>query len=74
MKSQIVPVLLFCIAFPWIASRVFQMEGRLERLHENCSESRFNSQPVPTGSHFEISIQPISYGELSKKQINYLIP
>jgi hypothetical protein len=74
MKSKIVPVILFCIAFPWIASRVFQMEGHQERLHKNCRESRDRSRPVTTGRNFEISNQLVSYEELSNKQIIYLIP
>jgi hypothetical protein len=74
MKSQIVPVLLFCIALPWVASRLFQMEGRPESLHKNVPEIRDKSRLVPTGSNFEAAGQLVNYEELSNKQINYLIP
>jgi hypothetical protein len=74
MKSQIVPVILFCLAFPWIVARVFQMEEHHETLQENVPESRYRSRPVPTGSNFETAVQQVNYDELSTKQINYLIP
>jgi hypothetical protein len=74
MKSQIVPLLFFCITFPWIASRVFQMEGRHETLHESVRESRDMSRPIPAAINFGVAGQQVIYGELSTKQINYLIP
>jgi hypothetical protein len=73
MKSQIVPVLLFCAAFPWIASRVFRMEGRHEPSHSNVRESR-EWPRVAAGRNSEAAGQQVSYDELSTKQINYLIP
>jgi hypothetical protein len=72
MKSQIVPVLLFCIAFPWIAARVFQMEGHHETIRESPKE--WFRQDPPSGIDNKAAGQPINYDELSKKQINYLIP
>jgi hypothetical protein len=74
MKSQIVPVILFCLVFPWIVARVFQMKGGQERLHENVPESRDKSGPVPAGSNYEVSIQMVTDDELSNKQMIYLIP
>ena len=72
MKSQIVPVLLFCIAFPWIVARVFQMEGHQETPRES-PKVWLRQESLPSADN-KASIQPISYGELSNKQINYLIP
>jgi hypothetical protein len=74
MKSQIVPVLLFCIAFPWIVARVFQMEGHHGTFQESGHECRDRSRSVPTGSDNEAAVQQVNYDELSNKQINYLIP
>jgi hypothetical protein len=74
MKSQIVPVLLFCIAFPWIASRVFQMEGRHESLNKIVRENGDMPRSVPAVVNFEAGSQLVNYEELSNKQINYLIP
>jgi hypothetical protein len=71
MKSQIVPVVLFCIAFPWIASRAFQMGGRHETLREG-QKVLFQKESVYNVN--KAACQPVSYGELSTKQINYLIP
>jgi hypothetical protein len=72
MKSQIVPVLLFCIAFPWITSRVFQIEGHHKNIQESPKEW-LRQESLP-GTDNNAAVQPISYNELSKKQINYLIP
>ena len=74
MKSQIVPVILFCIVFPWIVARVYQMEGPQDRLQEDCFESSDRSRTVPAVSSFAAEDQPVTYDELSTKQINYLIP
>jgi hypothetical protein len=74
MKSQIVSVILFCIALPWIVARVFQMEGHHETLQENGHERGDRSRPVPAGSYLETKGQQVTYDELSNKQINYLIP
>jgi hypothetical protein len=71
MKSQIVPILMFCIAFPWIAARVFQTEGRHENKMEKPTEW-FRHESVREND--KPAILPISFGELSNKQINYLIP
>ena len=72
MKSKIVPVIFFCIAFPWIAARVFQMEGHPETIQENPKECF--CQETISGSDNKAVVQMISYDELSNKQINYLIP
>jgi hypothetical protein len=74
MKSQIVPVIFFCLVFPWIVARVFQMEGGQKRLHENVPESSDKSRLVTTGNNYEITIQMITDDELSNKQMIYLIP
>jgi hypothetical protein len=72
MKSQIVPVVLFCIALPWIASRVFQMEGQHDTRQESPKEWRL--QESASGIENKAAGEPIGYDELSNKQINYLIP
>jgi hypothetical protein len=72
MKSQIVPVLLFCIVFPWIVARVFQMEGHHETIQESPKE--WLRQDPLSGIDNKAAGQPINYDELSNKQINYLIP
>jgi hypothetical protein len=72
MKSQIVPVILFCIAFPWMASRVFQMGGHHETLQEGQKVLYLKESVYCNGN--KAACQPVSYGELSTKQINYLIP
>ncbi len=74
MKSQIVPVLFFCIVFPWIASRVFQTEGRRDTGHANCHECTNRSRPVRAFRPIEEAGLVINYAELSTKQINFLIP
>ncbi len=72
MKSQIVPVLLFCIAFPWIVARVFQMEGHHETIQESRKE--WFRQESLSGSDNEAAGQQVNYDELSNKQFIYLIP
>jgi hypothetical protein len=72
MKSQIVPVFLLCIAFPWIVARVFQMDGHHETLRENPKE--WFLQETPSDSDHKAAAQLVSYDELSNKQINFLIP
>jgi hypothetical protein len=72
MKSQIVPVLLFCAAFPWIAARVYQAQGRPETLREDPKV--WNTQEAFSGSDKTAAGQPVIYEELSTKQINFLIP
>ena len=72
MKSKIVPVILFCIAFPWIVARVFQMENHQETLQENQKE--WIRQETLSGNDNKAVVQMVSYEELSNKQINYLIP
>jgi hypothetical protein len=72
MKRQIIPVLFICMVLPWIVSRVFQLQGHQETLHENCQQ-RFHPEPF-TGSNIETSGEWINYEGLSNKQINYLIP
>lgn len=71
MKSQIVPVLLLCVALPWITSGVFRMEGqRAER------ENRNGYTPAETlsGSDTKTANETIGHDELSNKRIIYLIP
>jgi hypothetical protein len=72
MKSQIVPVLLFCIAFPWIVARVFQKEEHHETIQESPKE--WFRQESLSGIDDEAAVQPIYFDELSNKQINFLIP
>jgi hypothetical protein len=72
MKSQIIPVILFCIAFPWIASRVFQMEGHRETLRETPKEGF--RQELLSGSDDKAANQLVNYDELSNKQLIYWIP
>ena len=72
MKSQIVPVLLFCIAFPWIVARVFQMEGHHETFQENRKE--WSRQESISGGDNEAAGQQVNYDELSNKQFIYQIP
>jgi len=72
MKSQIVPVLLLCMVFPWIVALVFQMKGTHESLRENPKE--WVRQESLTGSDNKVAGEPVNYDELSTKQINYLIP
>jgi hypothetical protein len=72
MKSQIVPVLIFCMVLPWLVSRVFKMEGCSERLRVNCQETI--QKESFSGGNIEKEGRLISYEGLSTKQINFLIP
>ena len=72
MKSQIVPVILFCLVFPWIVARVFQMEGHPKTIQE--SPQKWFRQETLSGCDNKAPIQMVSYDELSNKQIIYLIP
>jgi len=74
MKSRIIPVIMFCIAFPWLVARVFQREGHHETLQESGHDRRDRSRPVPTGSNLETKDQQVNYDELSNKQMIYWIP
>ena len=72
MKSQIVPVILFCLVFPWIVARVFQIEDHPKTLQESPNE--WFRQETASGCDKKAEVQRVSYDELSNKQINYLIP
>jgi hypothetical protein len=72
MKSQIVPVILFCLVFPWIVARVFQMEGH-PKTKQEIPQKWFRQESL-SGSDNKAAIQMVSYDELSNKQIIYLIP
>jgi hypothetical protein len=72
MKSQMILVLSITLALPWVAARLFQIEGHRESFRECRKE--FPVQESYAGFDSKTAGQTVSYGELSNKQINYLIP
>jgi len=75
MKSQIIPVLIISLIFPWIVAFAFRMEKYHESIHENPAEWVADQKDLLPGiGQKEPTGDPVNDYQLSNKQINYLIP
>lgn len=72
MKSQIIPLLAFCLVLPWLVARVFHREDHPDNI-SNRVERIYPAQSLPLTANFTEG-QLVNYDGLSNKQINYLIP
>jgi hypothetical protein len=68
MKNHLVPVILFCLVVPLVATWLFQSESHPKATRNN------SAREMPVGYDTNATIPTADNDQLSNKQINYLIP